>query len=52
MCENWASRLSLRQIVVDRSEEPVIAPLGTLPVWVWCPARFIGPKYFDLTDGG
>lgn len=39
------------RIVVDRSEEPVIAPLGTLPVWVWCPARFIGPKYFDLTDG-
>lgn len=39
------------RIVVDRSEEPVIAPLGTLPLWVWCPARFIGPKYFDLTDG-
>lgn len=39
------------RIIVDRSEEPVIAPIGTLPVWVWCPARFLGPKYFDLTDG-
>ena len=39
------------RIIVDRSEEPVVAPLGTLPVWVWCPARFVRPKYFDLTDG-